>query len=132
MSEFRGRTAQQFHVAHAFEAGAKCQCCSRAPVLMATVFAPLDEATNRGMLPPGSYDEFGRPTAVLTSVLVELRDSGKRKPFIRVASTYACSEHARTMKRAAAHAPSWCVVDFDEGPNPQERVQVQVAAGASI
>ena len=91
--------------------------CSGRVVLRATVFWPLDELMRRDAQfalvartnPKGVHDN-----------LVELRGSdGSPTPYIRHRVVYSCAKHARDLEQACSgrDVPSWCVVEFQRGPD---------------
>ena len=123
---FQGRTAQEFHREQGWPPGAKCAGCGARPAVRCIIMAPYDECVRRGMLPASVLNVSGELNAALARVLVPLKEGDKPKPYLRVSVAYACTHHRRDLQREAAKAPSWCVVEFNEGPNPTERVQVSV------
>lgn len=82
--------------------------------------APYDEAHRRGLVPPG---HVAGPEVLARTVMLNGLD-GKGTPHVRLSVTYSCKLCLRTFERQLAKAPSWCVVDLNDGPDPRERVQL--------
>jgi hypothetical protein len=102
---------EKAHAAFAFDAGARCACCGRAPYVRAIVMAPFDEARKRGLL-------FGLTDQQVMALLVRLKSGTdpKGEVFVRLTTSYACQACAPDFERAAAKHPSWAVVEINRGP----------------
>ena len=123
MKRFDGgrRTPNEYHREHAFPPSAECAGCGGPPAVRAIVLAELKEAIKHRMV-PASLD--GRITAAVARTLVDLRGPSGPVKHARISATYSCDNCRKTMEVALAKAPSWCIVEINEGPNPRNRVQV--------
>lgn len=102
---------EKAHAQFAFDSGAKCAGCGRAPYLRAIVMAPFDEARKRGLL-------FGLTDQQVMALLVRLKSGTdpKGEVFVRLSTTYSCQACASEFERACAKHPSWMVVEINRGP----------------
>jgi hypothetical protein len=116
-------TPNEFHAKWAFPPTAKCCACQAKPSIRAIVMMPIDEAEKRGLIPPGAATAPMLFPAVVP-VLVPIREPGNPKPsfYIRVSMVYSCRRCRKDLAKALAKAPSFCIVEINEGPNPNERV----------
>jgi len=120
---FGGRlTAEEYHAKYAFPVGAKCAGCGKGGSLTTRIIslAPLDEMRKRD--PMVDYMAANKPTQ-LFSTLVPIRGAdGKPQPYLRIATVYACGACSTHAERAAAHGPSWCIVEINRGPGKDKVV----------
>jgi hypothetical protein len=121
------RSPQEFHAEYAFPPDAKCQGCKAKPSVRAIVLCPLDEAEKAGMIPPGATAN-PRAFPELAPVLVPVRENSSllTKPswYVRVSMVYSCRMCRAAMERTLAKAPSWAIVEINEGPDVRNRVVV--------
>jgi len=113
---FGGRvTAEEFHRANAF-GGERCRCGQPAAILCRS-FATVEDLDRHApeVLIAMAVQHGG-------SVPVVEFTYGK---FVLLGRVYACSSCRTTLERAAAHHPSWVLVEFSSGPGPDNAV-VQV------
>ena len=104
-------------------AGRKCPC-GLPPASRAITFAPFKELWNR------------EPERVSWLVqqnngqvpIVELNTNGTPEKFIKLGEVFACDICKPALEKAMAGLPSWVLVDWDEGPDPRNKVQI-VGAG---
>jgi len=111
------RTPQEYHAEYGFPPSAKCAACGKRPSVRGIVLAPFDEACKRGMLPPSIVD----PTAAMQA-LVMVKSGTEYTPHLRISTAYACSSCRGAFERVLAKAPSWCVVEVNRGPDPNNRI----------
>lgn len=119
------QTPQEFHAAHAFPKGAKCAGCSNKPQVRAIVMMSAVDAEKMGMIPKGA----GKAPVLfkeLAPFLVKINDGGTPKWFIRTSMAYSCRACRKDFEKALAKAPSYCVVEINEGPDYRNRVSVSV------
>ncbi len=114
-------TAQEYHAKYAFPPQARCICGAH-PAIRAIVMCPLDEVRKKDPL-------FDQVVAIATinpqaakqfyETLVQLRGSdGKPENYVRMSTTYSCLHCKKDFYKALAKAPSWAVVEINEGPKP--------------
>lgn len=103
----------------AFPPDAKCKGCNNLrPITRIIVLMPLDEMMKRDQ--EIQLMALTRPD-VLAPFLVKIREShGSTKTYFRVSVTYACKLCTRDAEKAAAKAPSWCIVEINRGPGPDK------------
>lgn len=119
MKKFAGgrMTPVEMHQRYAFPLGAKCMCGAR-PRFRAIVMIPIDEARKRM---PGLDDIMLADPEGFMQNLVQIResktDSDKDlKTYFRLSVVYSCQRCRRDMDKALAKAPSWAIVEINEGP----------------
>lgn len=114
----RRRTPQEMHREFAFPPAAKCCGCQGKPHVRAIIMIPLKDAVAQGMVSPETT-----PTA-LAPITVPIQESPGAKPtaYLRLSMTYACSRCRRDMEKQLAKAPSWAIVEINEGPDPTNRI----------
>ena len=118
------RTPQEYHAQFAFPIGAKCVGCQGKPCIRAIVMMPLDEAAKHGQIPPGA-DKAPLLFPQLAPFLVPIKGSdGKPSFYVRTSMAYSCTCCRRDLEKALAKAPSWAIVEINEGPDARNRVQV--------
>ena len=116
-------TPNEFYRKHGFPHGATCQGCGAPPAVKAIVLADFKEAVKRGMVPALGLD--GQLNEAVAKTIVQLRGpDGRAVPHTRLSMAYACSNCRPTFEKVLAKAPSWCIVEIHEGPNPRNRVQI--------
>lgn len=123
MKKFAGgqMTPEEMHQKFAFPIGAKC-LCGRRPRYRAIIMMPLDEARKRM---PGLDEIMISAPEEFMGQLVKIRENKtdsdhQLKTYLRVSVTYACKECRRDMDKALSKAPSWAIVEINEGPaNPK-------------
>ena len=114
-------TPQELHREFGIDPKAKCAGCGGGrPVVWAIVLAPLKEARDRGMIP------LNMPQEALVNLVVPIQQSAfhKPEPFVRLSKTFSCQACRKVFEKELAKAPSWCIVEIQEGPNPTNRVVV--------
>lgn len=119
MKKFAGgrMTPEEMHQKYAFPIGAKC-LCGRRPRYRAIVMMPLDEARKRM---PGLDEIMNADPVAFMQQLVKIRENKtdadhQLKTYLRVSVTYSCKACRGQMDRALAKAPSWAIVEINEGP----------------
>ncbi len=118
------QTPQEFHAKYAFSPTAKCTACNCKPHIRAIIMWPLDEAEKRGLIPEGSA-KMPLLFPAIAPVLVPIKGSGPNPDFyIRTSMAYSCKQCKKRLFSTLAKAPSWCIVEINEGPDPTNRVQV--------
>ena len=117
------RSPQEFHAAHAFPPGAKCAACQAKPSIRAIVMIPLDEAEKRGVIPPGAA-KAPLLFPVLVPLLVHIKEASGPKYYLRSSMAYSCRACRPSFERTLAKAPSWAIVEINEGPDYHNRVTV--------
>lgn len=104
--------------------GRRCfGCGSPKGAILIRVFMPLDEAYRRNPDLMTQLTAFAMLNGATSLPTVDL--GTPPQPFIRVSERVACDACKATAERAAAHGPSWCVVEIKRGPgeiNPLVRV----------
>jgi len=124
---FGGReTAEEVHSKHAFPPGSKCAGCqrSRGLIMRIIILAPVDEISKRDPF-------FARMVEECPQQFMEIIVRTKYGVMLRLSTTYACHACQRDAERAAAKAPSWCIVDINRGPGKDKivvGVEVQLRA----
>ena len=124
MKRFDGgrRTPNEYHREFAFPPTAKCAGCGGPPAIRAIVLVELAEAIKRNMVQAPLFGQIVHPDVAKT--IVQLRGPSGPVPHTRVSLTYSCDLCRKTMEVELAKAPSWCVVEINEGPDPRNKVQV--------
>lgn len=117
------RTPQEYHAEFGFPPNAKCAACSAKPTVRAIVMMSLDDAEKRGLAPPGS-SKMPMLFPALQPVLVQLREAGSPRWYVRVSLAYSCSRCRAGFERELAKAPSWAVVEINDGPDSKNRVSL--------
>ena len=125
VKSFQSRTnkaPQEFHAEHAFPKNATCHICANRPQVRAIVMVPLDEAEKSGMVPPGATHNPAAFSQIAPAMLKLKESATSEKWYIRLSKVYSCRQHRRDMEIALAKAPSWAVVEINEGPDYNNRV----------
>lgn len=119
MQKFAGgrMTPEEMHQKYAFPIGSKC-LCGRRPRFRAIVMMPFDEARKRM---PGLDEIMQADPVAFMQQLVKIRENKtdadhELKTYLRVSVTYSCHACRRDMDKALAKAPSWAIVEINEGP----------------
>lgn len=127
---FGGRqTAQEVHAQHAFPPHATCAGCHAPYNKLQTrviILMPLDEMRKRDR----EFDEIFNAAELAAKAgkpetLAKLHDRlvpTKHGPHVRISTTYGCEACTPELERAAAKAPSWCIVDINRGPGKDKAV----------
>lgn len=118
--EFRNgkATVRETYAATVFK-NEKCGIggCTDHVVMRATVFWPLDELMKRD----GQFALVARmsPKAITDNLVQMNGGDGKPVNYIRHRVVYACAKHDKELEKACAgrDIPSWCIVEFQRGPN---------------
>lgn len=97
----------------------KCEC-GLPPASRAITFAPLKEVWTRQ---PERVMELSRLHGGQVP-LVELNTNGTPVKFIKLGEAFACDICKPALEKAMAKLPSWVLVDWDDGPDPRNKVQV--------
>jgi len=124
---FGGReTAEEVHSSAAFPPGSKCAGCgkSRGLIMRIIILAPVDEISKRD-------PRFADMVEQCPQQFMEIVVRTKYGTMLRLSTTYACHACQRDAERAAAKAPSWCIVDINRGPGKDKTivgVEVQLRA----
>ena len=113
-------TPMQLHAMVAW-AGRHCEGCGSSKVaLRIKILAPLAEVTRRN---PELIQRFALSETALVGLLSACVQT-KNGPYVMVSDPCACQSCKRDLERAAAKAPSWCIVEFDRGPSENLLVAV--------
>lgn len=111
-------TPQEMHRKVVY-AGRKCPCgCP--PASRAITFAPLKEIFNRE---PERVAWLAQQNGGAVPI-VEMNTNGTPEKFVRLGETFACDICRPALEKAMAKLPSWVLVDWDDGPDPRNKVQV--------
>lgn len=94
--------------------GKTCNVCGKGAVMTARVFAPLDGIPQEHLLVMGLNAPGGKIPVVMTKF-------GK---FVRVGTAAACAAHRSDLERESAKHPDSWFVEFDYGPDANNRTQV--------
>ena len=120
---FDGRyTAEEVHTSFAFPPHAQCQGCERPPTMRIIVMAPLDEMRKRN---PEFDTVMELDPSFFMQQLVKIRENPTDevgKPYVKVSVVYACKRCTPRAEKAAAKAPSWCIVEINKGPGPDNPI----------
>lgn len=108
---FGGQSAEDFY--HSMH-NKRCQQCGAKAVMRAITFAPLAELHQRS-------PEFLIQLAQENQGTIPMVDFTTGK-FVRVGEAWACGACRKDLQRQAAKAPSWCQVEFHDGPGPDNPV----------
>lgn len=100
-------------------AGKKCPC-GLPPASRAITFAPVSELRARD---PERIIWLAQQNGGQVPV-VEMNTGTSVQKFIRLGEVFACDICKPALAKAMAQLPSWVLVDWDEGPDPRNRVQV--------
>jgi glutaredoxin len=103
----------------------RCTECGGPPAIQIRVFMPVDEMQRRSpnvlaalMADCMSCGE-DLPTIALKSSPV-----ADPKPHLCVSNVFACDQCKATAEKAAAHGPSFAIIEISRGPDPTNRVVV--------
>lgn len=111
---FDGRTtAAEVHARHVF-AGKKCNGCGGPPAIRIRSFVPADWLLRE-------KPEVAMELAALHGGSIPCVDFTMGR-YVRVGDAFACALCRRTCEREAAKAPSYFVMQIDEGPGPEKTV----------
>lgn len=102
---------------HVVMGGRVCAGCGgKGVVIRCRVLVPAADV--QAQVNPAVLELLGArdPTAILQASVM-LTDG---KPYVCISETLACHKCKDTMRAAARKAPSWAVVEFDEGPEEQK------------
>jgi hypothetical protein len=83
--------------------------------MRAIVMAPFDEAQKRGMVPQGTLVS----PAIMQAIVPIKNSEGQPDPYVRLSVTHSCTQCSKDFQRALAKAPSWCIVEINEGPKAE-------------
>lgn len=97
---------------------AKCTACNAPATLLCRTFAPFDELNRR-------TPEFCFKLAVENDGQIPMVKM-THGDYVLLGKAYACARCANEMQRAAAKGPSWCLHEFDFGPDPKGKISAQV------
>lgn len=130
------RTPQEYHAEFGFPIDAHCSACGNRPSVRAITMAPYDDLRKEGAVPDLSLQEMkarivmGDPRAELyqkiISTLIPINDNGTPKMYMRCGIAYSCRSCRKNFERALAKAPSYYIVEINEGPDPTNRIVAQV------
>lgn len=105
----------------------RCTMCGGPPAIQIRVFMPVAEMQNRSPNVLGALlaDCMSRGEDLPT---VSLRSSpvSDAKPHLCVSNVFACDNCKALAEKAAAHGPSFAIVEISRGPDPTNRVVVGV------
>lgn len=116
-----GETPQEMHARVAW-ANKRCHHCGGPPAMLIRVLAPFKEVYKR--VPEALRAMAQADPAHPGQIPVIPTTEG---PMIRVSQLVVCAHCAPAAEKAAAHGPSWCIVEIDRGPDPKNRVSVGVS-----
>jgi len=108
-------TAEELHRALAFQG--RCGECGGPPAIRARTFAPIEELHRRS-------PEFLIQLALRNEGRVPVIEFTYGK-FVCIGDAYACDLCRGALERELAKAPSWVLVELDNGPG-KDRPIVQV------
>ena len=113
-------TPQEMHARVAW-AGKRCLKCGGKPHIVIRVIAPLKELQRLCpevlmAIAAGNPDPAHRGEVPVIPTVYG--------PMLRVSEVVACRLCAPDAEKAAAHGPSWTIVELDRGPDPKGRVVV--------
>lgn len=115
-------TAEEAHAKYAFPLNARCTGCGTRKGLQTRfiTLAPLDEMRRRD---PAVELLMQNDPAAFIKVLVPIKGaSGQPEPYLRIATIYACGPCTPAAELAAAHGPSWAIVEINRGPGKDKVV----------
>lgn len=105
--------------------GARCTACTAPAAIRILTFIPVEELKVRA---PNVYAGLVHDCASRGEELpvTKLRSSkvSDPKPYLCTSTVFACDHCKATAEKAAAHAPSFAIVEIDRGPDPKGRVVV--------
>lgn len=111
-------TPQEAHRKYAF-GGHRCTGCKTQPAVMRIrVLMPLEEAMAAApeFMAALAISNRENPGQVPTTQLKESASDFKGKPYFRASQTFWCRDCRKDAQIAAARgAPSWAVVEIDDG-----------------
>ncbi len=119
-----GETPTEMHRRTAWK-GARCSNCTSPAAIRILTFVPVEELKVRapnvyaGLVTDCAERGEGLPVTRLKSSKVS-----DPKPYLCAATVYACSHCQAAAEKAAAHSPSFAIVEIDRGPDPTSRVVV--------
>ena len=115
-------TPKELHAKVAW-AGKQCNGCGgKRLTLRVKILAPVGEVVARN-------DALARLITIDDQMLAGLLQACVptiHGPYVMVSDAFACRLCQRNLEKAAASStvPSWCIVEFDRGPNHKESVHV--------
>jgi len=113
--------------------GRKCYGCGNPKgAILIRVFMPLNEAWKRAPEFLARASMWAAEQGVERIPTVDFGTPGNTEPYIRISEKVACADCQATAEKAAAHGPSWCVVEIKRGPsniNPMVRVAKELRKG---
>lgn len=118
-------TPQDVHAAYAFPLNAKCTGCGAPPTIQALVFIEAKEALKRGMLPDLSFLDAETTLTLeekLTRTLIHFKGPSGPVAYFRFSIAYSCPLCRHAVEKELAKAPSYMVVEINEGPDPKNRL----------
>jgi hypothetical protein len=114
-------TAEEAHAAHVFKgqkcAGIEAGCIGKLGIgsIVIRTFMSVKDLKARDPNGFGLLCEID-PDAVARMLVSFKGSDGRPVPYVRIATVYACKHCAAAAERAAAHGPSYAVVEIDRGP----------------
>ena len=121
------KTAEEVHGEMAFPKGAKCQTCSRRPLVRAITLAPVQDAIKH-------WPEIEKlqPNQLLKRVVAirETPDAKNGAPYVRIGVAYACKSCAPLMEKTLAQLPSWVLVEINRAK--PDRFVMGAGGGSAI
>jgi len=113
-----GESPQEMHARIAWH-GRRCQACGGPPAILIRVLAPFKELYERApdtltVMANSDPEHPGQLPIIPTQY----------GPMLRTSEIVACARCAPSAEKAAAHGPSWCLVEIDRGPDPTGKVSV--------
>lgn len=108
---FNGRPAAEVYAEDAWP-GRKCLGCGGPPVMRAQIFVALADMSSETR------------TAILYEIAFKRINTVQtvKGPAIRQADVVACHHCKRSLERQLAKAPSYCMIDRDLGPGPDNPI----------
>jgi hypothetical protein len=117
-------TAEEAHAKHAYHANHRCDGCGGkldvGHIVLRSFISEDDLAKND---PAGFGVMVVKHPDAVAKMRVQMKGTdGNPVPYIRVKTVYACRACAPSAERAAAHGPSYAIVDIQRGPGPDKIV----------
>ncbi len=109
-----GETPQQMHARLAWY-GRRCRC-GGPPAILIRVLAPFKELYR---IAPETVTAMAHSDPAHPGQLPIIPT--KHGPMIKTSEVVACANCAPAAERAAAHGPSWVIIEIDRGPDPRNR-----------
>lgn len=109
---FGGKTtAEELHAKLAWGHKHCTACKNKKIVLVVRLLAPLKECMSTWPELLGAMKAANGGTIP--------RVETKFGPLVKISEVAACTMCRRDAEKVAAKAPSWCVIEFDRGPGPE-------------